>query len=44
MFYDKTKLNKKSRNNIVTTKKVHIQHKNRFVLRNEKTIIYKEKN
>ena len=44
MFYNKTKFRKKSRNDIVATKKIHILHRNQFVLRDEKAIIYKGKN
>ena len=41
MFYYKSELCERGRDNIVTTKKVHIQMRNRFVLRNEKTVIDK---
>jgi len=41
MFHNKTELCKKNRGYIVTTKKVHIQNGDRFVLRDEKTIVNK---
>ena len=41
MFYNKTKLCEKNRGYIVTTKKIHIQNRDRFVLRDEKTIVNK---
>jgi len=44
MFHDKTEPGEKSRNNIVATKKIHIWHRNGFVLRNEKSIINKRQN
>ena len=44
MFYNKSKSCKKRRNNIIATKEVCIQNRDRFVLRNEKTIINKRKN
>ena len=41
IFHNKTKLCEKNRDYIVTTKKVHIQNRDRFVLRDEKTIVNK---
>jgi len=44
MFDDKTKIVKKFRKYIITTKKMSIRHVQEFVLRNYETIVYEQKN
>ena len=41
MFNDKSKLFKKKKHNVVTTKEMRIWNNKRFVLRNKEFIIYK---
>ena len=44
MFDDKTKIVKKFRKYIITTKKMSVRHVQGFVLHNNETIIYEQKN
>ena len=44
MFHNKTKFCKKEWNNIIIAEKVHIRNWKQFVLRDEKTIVNKQKN
>ena len=44
MFDDETKIIKKFRKYIITTKKICVGYVQGFVLCNDKTIIYKQKN